>query len=84
MSIASCQCLNWQLFLYRRLRASTDTRLHVATTVEKMLDYCKNTLADGYITLANVQAIILQHILLIDKYQHNTGQNINIDCTYLE
>lgn len=38
--------------------ASSDTRLHVATTtVEKMIDYCKNTPADGYTTHDSVKAI---------------------------
>lgn len=38
--------------------ASSDTRLHLATTtVEKMIDYCKNTPADGYTTHASVDAI---------------------------
>ena len=38
--------------------ASSDTRLHVATTtVEKMIDYCKNTPADGYTTHDSVENI---------------------------
>ena len=38
--------------------ASSDTRLHLATTtVEKMADYCKNTPQDGYTTHASVDAI---------------------------
>lgn len=38
--------------------ASSDTRLHVAvTSVEKMLDYCKNTPPDGLTTHASVAAI---------------------------
>ena len=38
--------------------ASSDTRLHLATTtVEKMVDYCKNTPQDGYTTHASVDAI---------------------------
>lgn len=38
--------------------ASSDTRLHLAaTTVEKMIDYCKNTPADGYTTHTSVDAI---------------------------
>ena len=44
--------------------ASSDTRLHVATTtVEKMVDYCKNTPKDGYTTHTSVEAICN----LIDK-----------------
>lgn len=38
--------------------ASSDTRLHLATTtVEKMVDYCKNTPQDGYTTHTSVDAI---------------------------
>lgn len=38
--------------------ASSDTRLHLAvTTVEKMVDYCKNTPKDGLTTHASVKAI---------------------------
>lgn len=38
--------------------ASSDTRLHVATTtVEKMVDYCKNTPRDGYTTHTSVENI---------------------------
>ena len=38
--------------------ASSDTRLHLAvTTVEKMVDYCKNTPKDGLTTHASVRAI---------------------------
>ena len=38
--------------------ASSDTRLHVAsTTVDKMVDYCKNTPEDGLDTHASVDAI---------------------------
>ena len=38
--------------------ASSDTRLHVATTtVEKMIDYCKNTPVDGLTTHTSVEAI---------------------------
>ncbi len=38
--------------------ASSDTRLHLATTtVEKMVDYCKNTPQDGYTTHTSVEAI---------------------------
>lgn len=38
--------------------ASSDTRMHVATsTVDKMLDYCLNTRADGYRSATSVQTI---------------------------
>ncbi|MDD6483551.1 MAG: glycosidase [Clostridiales bacterium] len=49
--------------------ASSDTRLHLAvTTVEKMVDYCKNTPKDGLTTHASVRAICE----LID---HNAAAN---------
>ena len=48
--------------------ASADTRLHVGTTtVEKMIDYCKNTPVDGYTTHTSVDAICA----LIDKNKGN-------------
>ncbi len=38
--------------------ASSDTRMHVATsTVEKLLDYCMNTAADGLTSAASVQTL---------------------------
>lgn len=38
--------------------ASSDTRMHVATTtVERMLDYCLNTPADGYRSATSVESI---------------------------
>ena len=38
--------------------ASSDTRLHVATsTIEKLIDYCLNTPQDGYCTSASVETI---------------------------
>lgn len=38
--------------------ASSDTRLHVATsTIDKLLDYCINTPADNYSSAASVQTI---------------------------
>lgn len=50
-----------EIFIYY---ASSDTRLHVATTtVDKMIDYCKNTPADGCTTHASVDSICA----LIDK-----------------
>ncbi|MBP3359846.1 MAG: glycosidase [Clostridia bacterium] len=50
-----------QIYIYY---ASSDTRLHLAaTTVDKMVDYCKNTPADNYTTGSSVEAICN----LIDK-----------------
>lgn len=44
-----------KIFIYY---ASSDTRLHVATTsVEKMIDYVKHTPCDGFTTHASVDAI---------------------------
>lgn len=38
--------------------ASSDTRMHVAvSTIDKLIDYCKNTPADGYATGASVETI---------------------------
>lgn len=38
--------------------ASSDTRMHVATsTIDKLLDYCINTPADGYRSVTSVEAI---------------------------
>ncbi|MBN1117215.1 MAG: glycosidase [Bacteroidales bacterium] len=44
-----------KVFIYY---ASSDTRMHVATTsVEKLIDYCKNTPQDGLRSAASVKAI---------------------------
>lgn len=44
-----------KVFIYY---ASADTRLHVATsTIDKLVDYCKNTPEDGYFTAASVETI---------------------------
>lgn len=44
-----------KIFIYY---AASDTRLHVATTtVDKMIDYCKNTPKDGYTTHTSVETI---------------------------
>lgn len=52
---------NKEIFIYY---ASSDTRLHVATTtVEIMIDYCKNTPKDGLCSYQSVQ----QRMSLIDK-----------------
>ena len=41
-----------EVFIYY---ASSDTRMHVATsTVEKLIDYCKNTPEDGLRSAASV------------------------------
>lgn len=55
-------CSGWipeedgKVFIYY---ASSDTRTHVAeTSVEKMLDYVKNTPADGYTSAKSVNAIL--------------------------
>ena len=46
---------NGKVFIYY---ASSDTRLHVATsTVDRLIDYCMNTPADGLRTGLSVQAI---------------------------
>lgn len=46
---------NGKIYIYY---ASSDTRLHLAvTTVEKMVDYCKNTPKDGLTTHTSVRAI---------------------------
>jgi 4-O-beta-D-mannosyl-D-glucose phosphorylase len=46
---------NGEVYIYY---ASSDTRMHVATTtVEKLIDYCLNTPADGYRTRASVATL---------------------------
>ncbi len=50
-----------RLFIYY---ASSDTRLHVAeTSVDRMVDYCLNTPADGFCTTSSVKA----RVFLIEK-----------------
>lgn len=45
-----------KIFIYY---ASSDTRMHVATTtVEQLVDYCKNTKADGLRSAASVDTIV--------------------------
>ena len=52
---------NGDLFIYY---ASSDTRLHVATTtIEKMIDYVRNTPEDGLTSNASVE----KHLHLIKK-----------------
>ena len=44
-----------KVFIYY---ASSDTRMHVATsTVDKLVDYCLNTPADGFTTSASVETL---------------------------
>lgn len=44
-----------KVFIYY---ASSDTRMHVATsTIDQLIDYCKNTPADGLATSASVETI---------------------------
>jgi len=44
-----------KVFIYY---ASSDTRMHVATsTIDRLLDYCINTPADGYRTFKSVETI---------------------------
>ncbi len=44
-----------KVFIYY---ASSDTRMHVATsTVEKLVDYCMNTPTDGFTTTASVETL---------------------------
>lgn len=47
---------NGTVFIYY---ASSDTRMHVATTtVERLLDYCMNTAADGFTSAASVTSLV--------------------------
>ena len=44
-----------KVFIYY---ASSDTRMHVATsTIDKLIDYCKNTPEDGLFTASSVEKI---------------------------
>ena len=48
--------------------ASSDTRMHVATsTIDRLLDYCMNTPADGFRSRTSVDSIIKQ----VDKNKAN-------------
>ena len=68
-----------RVFIYY---ASADTRMHVATsTIDRLIDYCMNTPADGLTTAASVETIKK----LIKKNQHlqstsfqNNNNSINI------
>ena len=55
---------NGKVFIYY---ASSDTRMHVAeSTVDRLLDYCFHTPADGYRSIESVR-----HIYdLIDRNKH--------------
>lgn len=51
--------------------ASSDTRMHVATsTIDKLVDYCMNTPADGFRSKTSVDTIIAQ----IDKNKENLAK----------
>ncbi len=67
-----------KVFIYY---ASSDTRLHVATsTVEQLLDYCMNTAADGMRSAASVQTlngIIDKNAGYIEK--QNNGEEAIVD-----
>ena len=54
--------------------ASSDTRMHVATsTIDILLDYCKNSPADGYRSASSVEAI-KELIKMNAKFKENTPQ----------
>lgn len=51
--------------------ASSDTRMHVATsTIDRLVDYCMNTPADGFRSKTSVDAIIKQ----VDKNKENLAK----------
>jgi 4-O-beta-D-mannosyl-D-glucose phosphorylase len=53
--------------------ASSDTRLHVATsTLSQLVDYCRNTSEDGYRSAASVET--LKHIIDRNKMVGATGR----------
>lgn len=60
-----------KIFIYY---ASSDTRMHVATsTVDKLVDYCMNTPADGLCSLASVETLknlIDRNLRLIPSLNH--------------
>jgi 4-O-beta-D-mannosyl-D-glucose phosphorylase len=60
--------------------ASSDTRLHVATTtVERLLDYCQNTAADGFTSAASVATLVS----VIDKNkQFSASQKKEINFSH--
>ncbi len=57
-----------KVFIYY---ASSDTRMHVATsTVEKLVDYCLNTPSDGLATASSVEtlkALIDKNMMLLRR-----------------
>jgi 4-O-beta-D-mannosyl-D-glucose phosphorylase len=57
-----------KVFIYY---ASSDTRMHVATsTVEKLIDYCMNTPEDGFTTAAsveNIKALVVKNKKIINQ-----------------
>ena len=68
-----------KVFIYY---ASSDTRMHVATsTVEKLVDYCLNSPADGYRSAASVETLKKQIAknLAILKKKKNKSMTLNIN-----
>lgn len=60
-----------KVFIYY---ASSDTRMHVATsTVDKLVDYCKNTPADGFRSAESVNTI-LQIVRNNESYFEHSGR----------
>lgn len=52
-----------QVFIYY---ASSDTRMHVATsTIDRLVDYCMNTPEDGYFTATSVENI--KHLIELNR-----------------
>jgi 4-O-beta-D-mannosyl-D-glucose phosphorylase len=63
---------NGEVFIYY---ASSDTRMHVAkTTIEKLVDYCFSTPADGLRSATSVQQVIR----LVKKNKAFLGKTVNI------
>lgn len=63
---------NGMVFIYY---ASSDTRLHVATTtIDKLLDYVMNTPPDGHTSAGTVRNLVQ----LIDKNQSETLLNVSL------
>ena len=59
--------------------ASSDTRLHVATTsIDRLLDYAVNTAADGYSSAASVQVLntIIDNNMPFVNTTNNTGETV--------
>jgi 4-O-beta-D-mannosyl-D-glucose phosphorylase len=63
---------NGDVFIYY---ASSDTRMHVAkTTIDKLIDYCFNTPADGLRSATSVQQVVK----LIEKNKAFLGETVTI------